>query len=165
MVFVKANKVNVDAIMKNFENLNSYAGLRLNINKSKAYFSKYSKYRKDVFDVLKIAEGKFLIKYMGFPLFINQIKDLDCSILIEKIQERMETWPCKLLSITGRLELIKTIVHAIILYWLQTFHIPAASITKIKNRCADCLWRVKYHKISWDKFVGQKMKGGLTLKT
>jgi hypothetical protein len=164
MVFVKANKDNAVSINSVFENLKKYAGLQLNVNKCKAYFSKYCKYKTEFLNILQIEEGFLPIKYLGLPLSTNVIKDSDCSTLIDKIQNRMETWSCKLLSIAGRLELIKTVIYAIILYWIQSFQIPATSIKKLESRCADFLWKGKYHKISWENVCRPKNEGGLGIR-
>jgi exonuclease III len=164
MIFVKANKENAESVKNIFARLNKNAGLQLNKTKSKAYFSKSSRYKMDFLNVLKITEGNLPVKYLGLPLSVNQLRDSDCSGLLDNIQERMEVWSCKLLSIAGRLELIKTVIYAIILYWLQTFHFPATSIKKIEKKCADFLWRGKYHKISWDKVCKPKEEVGFGIR-
>lgn len=76
----------------------------------------------------------------------------------------METWSCKLLSIAGRVVLIKTVVYAIILHWMQTYQIPAATIVKIEKLCANFVQRGGIIKCLGEDYVDQRRREVLALE-
>lgn len=95
-----------------------YAEFQINECKSKIYLNNNCKYKKQLLDILQVAEGNLPIKYSGLPLSINQIKDKECSVLIDKItlqEMRSDTdITCRRLSNTPHTDVgmvSETLVH------------------------------------------------------
>lgn len=58
------------------------------------------------------------ITYLGIPLYWKKLNYNDWMPLINKIEKKLNSWKEKLLSIGGRLTLLKSVLSAIHLYWI-----------------------------------------------
>lgn len=68
------------------------------------------------------------------------------------------------MSFGGRIELIRTVISAIALYWLQAIIIPIVTIHKIERMCANFLWKGGIHAISWEELCRPKKERGVGLR-
>lgn len=164
MIFTKATAGNATTINDILEQLKNYAGLDINLLKSKVYFSKGAKDTTNILNILGMKEGKLPVKYLGVPLSHNYLKYNNCGDLFDKIRNRMAAWDCKLLSMAGKIELIHTVITPMVLYWMLTYQMPSATIDKINRMCANFVWSGKVHKISWNKLCRPKEEGGVGLR-
>lgn len=74
-------------------------------------------------------------RYLGLPLFFGRLtKDL-CTPIVDRIKLKLECWKQKLLSTTGRLELIKSTLSSYSLFWSSAFPLPSASVKDIEKIC------------------------------
>lgn len=90
-------------------------------------------------DTIKVKIDNLPINYLGTPLSHNKLKARDYGPLIEKINKKFNQWSSKQLNISGRCELIKTIIYLLTQFWLQFFQMPI--ISKINYICANFLWK------------------------
>lgn len=124
-----------------FDKLKTFVGLQINEIKSKIYFSKACSRKEEIINNIKFQENELLVKYLGLPVSSNQIKDKDYARLYDIIQNKIDHWSSKLLSIAGGLELTHTVIIAIIMYWIQAHNIPAKALDKIVKICANFIWK------------------------
>nr|GEV03398.1 hypothetical protein [Tanacetum cinerariifolium] len=83
------------------------SSLNPSMPKSKAYFCNVLNHTKlAILHVLPFEEDRLSVKYLGVPLVSSRLIFRDCKELIEKVQNRVNDWKNKSLSITGRLQLI-----------------------------------------------------------
>ena len=62
--------------------------------------------------------------YLGVPLITSRLKGEDCCRLIDRITGRIKCWTNKLLSYTSRLQLVKSVLFGIQVYWSSLFICP-----------------------------------------
>lgn len=117
--------------------------------KTKCYFNKTCNRKDEILNTLSVKEGMLPVKYLGVPLSSNKITDRECAILISSIWDRLQGWSSRLLSLASRIELVHTVIHYKINFWLQIFQLPDASIQKIENVYANFLWKGGLHKIKF----------------
>jgi len=86
------------------------------------FFSKSSKNKQQLINLIGIPEGKLPAKYLGIPLSINYLKARNFSGLLDKCRGRVEGWAAQTLS-----ELIKTVLHGIVASWIHSFKIPVSA--------------------------------------
>ena len=68
------------------------------------------------------------------------------------------------LSLSGRVELIKTVLLGTIHYWIQSYRFPVSVIKTLEKLFANFLWRNKMHAWAWDKMCTPKSEGGLSIR-
>lgn len=71
------------------------------------------------------------ITYLGIPLGANPRKITTWRPIIEKVEKKLSGWRSHLLSKTGKLVLIKTILNTVPLYYLGLFKMPKAIAKKL----------------------------------
>lgn len=76
---------------------------------------------------------KLPIKYLGIPIYKGNKKSFLFDDLIGVINNRLSTWEFKLLSMGGRLILIKNVLSSLPIYLLQTLRPPFEVITRIER--------------------------------
>lgn len=69
-----------------------------------------------------------------------------------------------MLNISGRVELIKNIIHPMIQFWLRFTYFPLTVIQRINSLCANFLWKSKTHKMSWEDACKTKSEGGFGIR-
>lgn len=77
------------------------------------------------------------IKYLGLSLSVNYARTQECNSLIEYVQRRIVGWEAQTLSFGGRIELVRMVVSAVSLLWLQSIMLLSATIPKVEKICAD----------------------------
>ena len=71
------------------------------------------------------------VRYLGLPLLSKRLSTTDCRPLIQAVMTRLQSWKAKLLSYVGRLELIRSVLSAMHLYWMAVFILPASALQTI----------------------------------
>ena len=105
MLFAKANSKNCDAILEVLDNFCNMVGQKVNLNKSRVYFSPNVTRRKKrtICKKLGMVATQNLGRYLGFQQ-LHQGRNGDAfNFVIEKIQNKLAGWKSKLLSIAGKL--------------------------------------------------------------
>jgi hypothetical protein len=107
------------------------------------------------------------ITYLGVPLHWHKLRIKDWDFLVNKVDLKLEHWKGKLLSIGGRLTLVKAVLSAIPIYWMVIFRIPIRVRKRIDRVCRKFLWhggntiRKKYNLVSWQQICYNQDQGGL----
>lgn len=57
-----------------------------------------------------------------------------------KITERVNCWSARMLSYSGRIQLIKSVLFGIQIYWAQIFLLPKKIMKMIKTICRTFIW-------------------------
>jgi hypothetical protein len=74
-----------------------------------------------VLDYLQMKEASLPVRYLGVPLISKKLSATNCSILIEKVSGRNNSWISKKLSFADRLQLISSILFSVQVYWSSIF--------------------------------------------
>jgi hypothetical protein len=164
LILAKATTNNAETIQQILQRVTNFTGLDINSGKSSVFFSKGAKCKQKIVDIIKIKPDNLPIKYLGIPLSNNTLKARDFGLLIDKINKKFSNWHNRFLNISGRVELIKSVIQPMLHFWLQIAQIPASIIQKINSLCANFLWKSKSHKMSWDEVCKTKNEGGLGIR-
>lgn len=78
-------------------------------------------------------------------------------------------WSNKWLSRVGRLTLVKSVLEAILVYWISIAWIPRGVLDKIRRICFSFLWQGKKEEhsrpwVKWERVATPKALGGWGLK-
>lgn len=110
--------------------------------------------------------GVFPITYLGLPIGGNSSRLALWNPILKKIESKLATWKGKLLSMAGRLALIKASIASLPLYYMSLFPAPKGVIEMINKLQRQFLWCGDVGKsylalVSWDKVVLPRVFGGL----
>ncbi|KAL2252845.1 UNVERIFIED_CONTAM: hypothetical protein Sindi_0079200 [Sesamum indicum] len=165
-------RADLDSIRVFKEGLDWFAelsGLRLNVQKSHLIISRSAQNLKDqMLDILGFQEGHLPMRYLGLPLISSRLTISDCQPLISKIDARINGWEGISLSYAGRVQIIKSVLSALSLYWASAFILPKKVINEIEKRLRTFLWKGTtssgYAKVAWKDVCRPMDEGGLGFK-
>ncbi|KAL2228620.1 UNVERIFIED_CONTAM: hypothetical protein Sindi_1841700 [Sesamum indicum] len=114
------------------------------------------------------SEGHLPMRYLGLPLISSRLSISDCQPLISKIDARINGWEGILLSYAGRVQIIKSVLSALSLYWASAFILPKKVINEIEKRLRTFLWKGTtssgYTKVAWKDVCRPMDEEGLGFK-
>lgn len=87
------------------------------------------------------AISQFLIKYLNLPLSIKKPKKEHYLLILANVQKHLVSWKSKLLNMGGRATLIKAVLNALPLHFMQAFLFPSWLIKHIEQIKMRFLWR------------------------
>ncbi|GJV97940.1 hypothetical protein Tco_1549517 [Tanacetum coccineum] len=146
------------------------SGLTPSLPKSTTYFCNVLNHVKlFILNVLPFEEGRLPVKYLGVPLVSSRLMVRDCKELVEKVQSRVQDWKNKSLSIAGRLQLIRSVVGLMHIFWASVFVIPTRVLLDIEQIMRNFLWcpgtsSKGKAKVTWEVVCLPKNEGGLGVR-
>ncbi|GJY43992.1 hypothetical protein Tco_0432205 [Tanacetum coccineum] len=135
--------------------------------KSTAYFCNVLNHTKiAILQIIPFEEGRLPMKYLKVPLILTRLVYKDCKELIEKVQNRIRDWKNKSLSATGRLQLLRSVIGSMNIYWVSVFTLPTRILLDLEQLMRGFLWcqgdiRKGKAKVVWDVVCLPKKEGGL----
>ncbi|KAK9078070.1 hypothetical protein SSX86_002127 [Deinandra increscens subsp. villosa] len=171
LVFMNADTDSVKVIKTALKEFNESSGLLPNMNKSTMYFGNVPPgVKAQIMELLPFKVGSLPVRYLGLPLLAKRLYSKDCASLIDKVKKRVNDWKNKSLSFAGRLQLIKSVLSSMQVYWASVFLLPVAIIEDIERIMNKFLWTqsdsVKGKvRVSWDDVCLPKAQGGLGIKS
>ncbi|KAF5780473.1 putative RNA-directed DNA polymerase [Helianthus annuus] len=143
------------------------SGLRINAHKSQIFGLGVPDS-----DVIGIAEvlgckvGDFPFIYLGIKIGANMNRSAHWDVVLETVRSRLLSWKAKLLSMGGRLTLIKSVLASLPVYYFSLFKAPKEVIEDIERLMRKFLWFGNkdgkgIYWVSWDVVSRPKRYGGL----
>ncbi|XP_021996267.1 uncharacterized protein LOC110893468 [Helianthus annuus] len=170
-LFARGDVRSAKCIMDSLSRFSSMSGLVPSIQKSTAYFCNVSSHIKDaILGILPFEEGMLPVKYLGVPLISSRLRVKDCSVLLERLDQRIKNWKNKLLSFAGRLQLILSVLSSMHVYWASAFILPVRVVNELEAKLRNFLWGQEgsFHrgkaKVSWKAVCVPKFEGGLGIR-
>ncbi|GKC61013.1 putative reverse transcriptase domain, reverse transcriptase zinc-binding domain protein [Tanacetum coccineum] len=122
-----------------------------------------------ILQILPFKEGKLSVKYLGVPLVSSRLLIRDCVELIDRVQTRIQDWKNKSLSAAGRLQLIRSVLGAMHIYWASVFILPSRVLLNIEQLMRGFLWspsslKKGRSKVAWEVVCLPKNEGGLGIR-
>ncbi|GJT01427.1 hypothetical protein Tco_0822596 [Tanacetum coccineum] len=119
--------------------------------------------------ILPFKEGYLPVKYLGVPLVTSRLVFRDCKELIENVHARVDDWKNKFLSAAGRLQLIRSVLSSMHIYWASMFILPSRVLLDIEQIIRRFLWshgsmKKGRAKVAWDVVCLPKDEGGLGVR-
>lgn len=169
LLFVRGDIQSVELLMDQFNKFSISTGLVVNKQKCRLYCGGLRRnLTSHLISITRFVEGKLPVKYLGVPLTTRKLTIRLCQPLIDKITARIRHWSSKLLTYAGKMQLIRSVLHAMSNYWMQIFPLPKNVIHHIEALCRSFLWSgiaeiTRRAPIAWDKVCDTKNVGGLNL--
>ncbi|GKC73337.1 putative RNA-directed DNA polymerase, eukaryota, reverse transcriptase zinc-binding domain protein [Tanacetum coccineum] len=144
-------------------------GLKINIHKSNVYGVGVSDN-----EIISMANntgyspGAFSFVYLGLPIGTNMNLSINWKNLLDRFDARLLKWKANLLSIGGRLTLIKSVLKSLGIYYLSIFKVPDVVLKMLEKKRAIFFWGGTHdsRKLAWVKWLNvlaSHDKGGLVI--
>ncbi|XP_020250707.1 uncharacterized protein LOC109828080 [Asparagus officinalis] len=164
-------KGDVKSVLKIYQCVKKFgaiSGLEANLTKCSIFYGGVEDtIKNDIFNHIGFPEGVLPFKYLGLPLISKRLSYVDCNPLFQKISNQFQEWKKhRTLSYAGRLQIIKSIILGVQIFWTSCYVLPSKVLQKIDDLCRDFLWGRSDHSlkaplVSWDKVCTGKNQGGL----
>ncbi|GJV00879.1 hypothetical protein Tco_1330149 [Tanacetum coccineum] len=140
-IFARGDVDSARVIMESLDEFKSTLGLVLSLPKSTTFFSNVCNHVKiAILNIMPFSEGKLPVKYLGVPLISSKLLIRDCKVLVEKATNRIGDWKNKSVSFAGRLQLCKSVISSLHVYWASVFILPKGIILDIQQLIRGFLW-------------------------
>ncbi|GJY04171.1 protein LAZ1 [Tanacetum coccineum] len=169
-IFTHGDVESASVIKASLDEFKKVSGLIPSIPKSTAFFCNVLNHVKAaILNFMPFAEGELPVNYLGVPLISSRLLNKDCKVLVEKARNRIGDWKNKSLSYSGRLQLCKSVISSMQVYWASVLVIPMGIVSDIQQIIRGFLWcNGEYKrgkaKVAWDDICLPK-KGGLGLRS
>ncbi|GJR36519.1 RNA-directed DNA polymerase, eukaryota, reverse transcriptase zinc-binding domain protein [Tanacetum coccineum] len=145
------------------------SGLKINIHKSNIYGIGVNE--DEVYNMASNAgciAGNIPFNYLGLPIGSNMKSIASWKMLIDRFRSRLSTWKASLLSIGGRLTLIKSVLGSLGIYYLLIFRAPESVLNDLERIRSNFFWGgnqdgKKMAWVKWPIILNSYDNGGLNI--
>ena len=142
ILFAQADPHNVEKIWWMMRGFEALSGIRVNQNKTELYYLNIDRVlAEDLAHVFGCRVGQFPFKYLGLPLSYQKLKVRDWEFLIRKVEDKLQSWKSRILSLGGRLTLLNSAISSVPLYALSTYSIPPSVLLRLNRARRRFLWQ------------------------
>lgn len=158
-IFLRSNR-EIDAALRCLDMFSSVSGLTVNINKCELFPLK------DISDGVVELCGipvKTQVSYLGIKICKNQKERIDLNYLplIDKIQNKFNSWLIRDLSLNGRILLSKAEGLSRLSYTAMVLDTPKSCISQVNKKMYNFIWKNKLHYLNRDILGNLFNQGGL----
>ncbi|CAL0327859.1 unnamed protein product [Lupinus luteus] len=171
LIFCKGVKREIRALNNLISSYGDASGQHINQTKCK-FYSTSSNHRKiaNLSSWLGFNAGSLPFTYLGVPLFRGKPKSIHLQPIADRIVLKMSKWKGSLLSIMGRVELVRTIIHSMLAYSFHIYYWPTSLLKYLDNSIRNFIWSgdTKVRKlvtVAWNKVCIPTKEGGLGLRS
>ncbi|GJY81186.1 RNA-directed DNA polymerase, eukaryota, reverse transcriptase zinc-binding domain protein [Tanacetum coccineum] len=163
------NSRDIDNIIRVLHVFYLASGLRINIHKSNIYGIGVSNNEiSSLASRTGCAAGFFPFTYLGLPIGANMNLSSSWNILIDRFQKRLSSRKANLLSIGGRLTLIKAVLGSLGIYYLSIFKAPESILNTLESLRSKFFWGGSQDSknmawVKWSYVLPSFDKGGLNI--
>lgn len=128
----------------------------------------------DLLQVIGTEQGTchFPCKYLGLPLHYRKLPRASVQPLVQQVANRLLGWKRRYFTYPGRELLIKSVLSAILVYFLTVFKMPAWAIHRLDRFQRSFLWRGDepdkvnggHCLVKWQLCTRPRKLGGLGIK-
>ncbi|XP_028555291.1 uncharacterized protein LOC114580808 [Dendrobium catenatum] len=166
MLFLEANKKVSLELKDILSKFSKWTGQCINIGKSAILFGKMvnRRRRRSITRILGIKEVKEFL-YLGIKMTLRRLKANDFQFIIEKSFKKINTWGSKLISLAGKIALVKSVSLAIPNLYNTHSLVPIRVLEDINKLCRCFIWnkpngKVGIHYVSWEELCKPVDRGG-----
>ncbi|WJX52536.1 hypothetical protein P8452_38639 [Trifolium repens] len=171
MLFCKASRPNIQSLSSLFIKYAETSGQFVNPSKSFIYAGAISSQRlHSIPNQLGFSIGVLPFVYLGIPIFKGKPKKCHLQPLADKIKSKLSAWKASFLSMAGRMQLIKSVIHGMLMHSISVYSWPSSLIKDIERWVRNFLWsgdvnQRKLVTVAWHKVCSPFDEGGLGIRS
>jgi len=171
MIFCKGNKSCIDALIDLFTKYGQESGQVVSNAKSTVYSSAISDDKlHQLIDIIGFNTGSIPFNYLGVPIFKGKPRAKFLQPIVDKIKTKLSTWKASLLSIDGRVQLIKLVAQSMLIHTITVYDWPTSLLKEVETCFRNFIWprditRRKLVIVAWKKLCKPYSQGGLGIRS
>jgi len=171
MVFCKGKMSSLEALKSLFTRYASCSGQVMNLRKSYIYAGGISDSRINQIDsLLGFSVGSLPFTYLGAPIFKGRPKCIYFQPIADKVKLKLAAWKASLLSIAGRVQLVKYVIQGMLIHTMSIYSWPTKFLRDMERWIKNFIWsgdinQRKLITVAWKKVCVDYEEGGLGTKS
>ncbi|XP_057795996.1 uncharacterized protein LOC131012095 [Salvia miltiorrhiza] len=168
LVFCKASVRNAKTIKKILDYYSWISGQTCSSEKSHIYFSAkvHAVTKRSILRDLNFVNGVAPFTYLGVPIFDGRVRASYFRPIHDRILAKFSRWRGRLLSMAGRLCLVKSVIQSSITHSMMVYKWPRSLLKDLDDKCRNFIWTGDVRKtpscsVSWSRVCAIKEEGGL----
>ncbi|XP_039686942.1 uncharacterized protein [Medicago truncatula] len=163
-------KSNIRELLRIFQRCSEVSGQVINNTKSRFYTGAMSGTRTQMIaSLLGFSVGTVPFQYLGCNIFQGKPKAIHFHGIIDKIKNKLATWKGRILSIMGRVQLVKSIIHGMLVYSFHVYLWPRRLLRLLDSWLKNFIWSGdvntrKVCTVAWKVLCQPWNEGGLDIK-
>lgn len=168
LVFGKATTMEATQVLHTLTKFSQVSGQVVGPSKSSIWFSKCTpqearQHISTIFSIPNSTEGG---KYLGAPIMAGRNA---YDFIIEKFSSRLQAWKARILSQSGRIVLIKSVLQSLPVYHMGTVKLPTRVSKALTGLIRRFYWGAVSKKhylahVAWDQITKPLSQGGLAIR-
>lgn len=159
-IFCKGTLKTIKSLISLFEDYGKVSGQKINKDKFLLFHGCIPKRcMSSICNLLGFRVGDIPFEYLRVPIFKGNLSIIHRQPVVDKIKLKLIAWKGKLLSLMGRVQLVKSVIEGSLMYSFRIYHWPFSLINDIERYIRNFIWL-------WDKdqrnlvikYVGRFMK-------
>jgi len=140
MVFCKGKTSCLTALKELFTRYAACSGQIINVSKSSIYSGGISNDRlHSIVNLLGFSIDSLPFTYLGAPIFKGKPKPICFQPIADKIKAKLASWKASLLSMAGRVQIVKSVINNMLLHTMYVYAWPVSLLREIEK------WIKKLH--------------------
>ncbi|KAK2368688.1 hypothetical protein QL285_081866 [Trifolium repens] len=141
MVFCKGKLSGLKELKKLFNNYALQSGQVISTAKSTIYSGSITHGRLNlIVDLLNFKVGALPFNYLGVPIFKGKPKSSYLQPVADKIASKLTAWKASLLSMAGRVQLVKSVIQSMLIYSISVYSWPTGLIKEVEKSIRNFIW-------------------------
>lgn len=146
IIFCNVSLSNLKLLFRLMEKYGVFSGQKVIRAKSVIYFGGVpSRRRSFICQKLGISEGRDLLFYLGAPIFKGIPKKEHFQSIVGRIRDRLAAWPNHMLSLAGRMDLLRSVFQSMLLFSFHIYLWPRSTLEYIFMLFRIFLWFGKHN--------------------
>ncbi|XP_060195138.1 uncharacterized protein LOC132624361 [Lycium barbarum] len=172
IIFASAKEESLRLVMEKLASYESVSGQKINKGKSVVFLhhNVTQEVEEHVFDITRIPRKDFPFTYLGVPIYYGRRMIAHYKEITDKIFNRLNSWTGKLLSIGGKVTLIKHVLQSMPIHLLSACDPPKGVLAQIHKMFAKFFWsnsvgNSSKNWVSWTTLCHPQDEGGMGFKS
>jgi mannosylglycoprotein endo-beta-mannosidase len=157
MIFCKGNLRGLKSLKDLFNSYALESGQVINNSKSTIFSGSITQGRLSlIMQLFRFNIGSLPFLYLGVLIFKGKPKACYLQPIVDKIKLKLSAWKASLLSIAGRVQLVRSVILSMLTYSISIYSWPVSLLKEIEKCIRNFIWngdtkKRKLVTISWKK--------------
>lgn len=171
MVYCRGKTSNLQALKALFTDYANCSGQFISAPKSTIYSGGITQSRLNLIaQMLGFSIGSLPFTYLGVPIFKGKPKARYLQPIADRIKVKLSAWRASLLSIAGRVQLVRSVVQGMMIHSISIYSWPISLLKDLERCIKNFIWSGEINKrklitVAWKKVCKPLNEGGLGIRS